>query len=117
MRIALATDGDNVSKHFGHCEAFTVYTVEDKNIVEVETIQNPGHKKGFLPGFLNDHGVNVIISGGMGQGAIELFKENDIEVITGATGDLDDVVKAYIDGELESTGSVCHEHEHKDSCH
>lgn len=116
MKIALATDNNMVSRHFGHCAGFTLYNVEDGKILGKEFVENPGHKKGFLPVFLNEHGVNVIISGGMGQGAIEIFNENNIEVITGAMGDLDTVVNDYIVGKLKSTGSVCHEHQHHGTC-
>lgn len=116
MRIAIATDAGMVSRHFGHCEGFTVYDVENDKIAKEEFLANPGHKKGFLPVYLNEHNVNVIISGGMGQGAIDIFNANDIEVITGAMGELKANAEAYVAGKLQSTGSVCHQHEHKDEC-
>ena len=81
-----------------------------------ESIANPGHKPGFLPNFLNDMGVKVVISGGMGGGAIEIFNEKNIEVITGATGEAKAAVEAYVAGNLKSTGSVCNEHEHHGEC-
>lgn len=49
-------------------------------------IPNPGHRPGFLPIFLHEKGLNVIISGGMGGGAVDIFNEKGIEVITGASG-------------------------------
>ena len=70
----------------------------------------------ILPNFLNDMGVNVIISGGMGGGAIEIFNEKGIEVITGATGNAKAAAEKYLQGSLKSTGSVCHEHQHHDEC-
>ena len=85
MKIAVASEGKMVTGHFGHCESFNIFEVENNRIVKNESIPNPGHKPGFLPNFLNDMGVKVIISGGMGGGAIEIFNEKDIEVITGAT--------------------------------
>ena len=87
MKIAVASDKGQVTEHFGHCEEFVVFDVEDNQIVKTEAIANPGHKPGFLPNFLNDLGVNVIISGGMGSGAVEIFNENNIEVLVGASGD------------------------------
>lgn len=116
MKIAVASEGRMVTEHFGHCEGFIVYTVQDGKVINNEVFQNPGHRPGFLPNYLNDLGVNVIISGGMGGGAIEIFNEKSIEVVTGATGDADEVVKNYLEGKLKSTGSVCHQHEHSDSC-
>ena len=61
-------------------------------------------------------GANVIISGGMGGGAVDIFNEKNIEVITGAQGKAEDLVDRYLLGELKSTGSVCHEHQHHDEC-
>lgn len=57
-------------------------------------------------------GVNVIISGGMGGGAIDIFNEKGIEVIIGASGNAKVAAEAYLKGLLKSTGSVCHEHQH-----
>jgi len=66
MKIAVASDNGLVAGHFGHCENFNVFHVEGEQVVSHEVIANPGHKPGFLPNFLNDLGVNVIIAGGMG---------------------------------------------------
>lgn len=116
MKIAVASDNEIVASHFGHCEGFSIFEASDKQIVKSEYIPNPGHRPGFLPNFLNDLGVNIIISGGMGRSAIELFKANDIEVITGAEGNVRAVAEQYLQGNLKSTGSVCQEHMHHGNC-
>lgn len=116
MKIAVASEKEMVTEHFGHCENFNIFSVENNVITESNSIPNPGHKPGFLPNFLNDMGVEVIISGGMGGGAIDIFNEKGIEVITGATGNAKSLVEEYIKGNLKSTGSVCHQHEHHDEC-
>ena len=116
MRIAVASEGKNVTEHFGHCEGFLIYDAENGEILKEEMVLNPGHKPGFLPNFLADRGVKVIISGGMGGGAIDIFNERDVEVIVGASGVARSAVESYLRGELESTGYVCHEHSHHDEC-
>ena len=116
MKIAVASEGNLVTGHFGHCANFNLYEAEDGKIIKENSVPNPGHKPGFLPNYLNDLGVNVIISGGMGGGAVAIFDEKNIEVITGAHGDSKEAALAYLRGELKSTGSVCHEHAHHDSC-
>jgi predicted Fe-Mo cluster-binding NifX family protein len=112
MKIAVAAEGKNITGHFGHCVNFMLYDVENNKIVKEESVENPGHKPGFLPNFLADRGVKVIISGGMGQGAVDIFKERGVEMITGASGDARTAAERYLKGELKSTGSVCHEHHH-----
>ena len=116
MKISVAAMGSEVAGHFGHCENFLFYDVDNGQILAEDCIPNPGHKPGFLPNFLADNGAQVIISGGMGGGAVDIFNERDVEVIVGAQGDARTAVEAYLRGELVSTGSVCHEHEFEDKC-
>lgn len=116
MKISVAAMGEMVAGHFGHCENFIFFDTEDGKIVSVKSVPNPGHRPGFLPNFLADNGAQVIIAGGMGGGAVEIFNERGVEVIVGAQGDAREAVEAYLKGELVSTGSICHEHEHADEC-
>lgn len=113
MIIAVASDKGKVTEHFGHCETFIIYNIEDNKIKSKEEVPNPGHKPGFLPVFLHEKSVSTIISGGMGGGAVDIFNEKNIEVIIGAKGESDDVIQSYLLGELEYTGSVCHDHDHE----
>jgi len=112
MKIAVACDGKTVTQHFGHCDGFTILETQDQQIINKKFVPNPGHRPGFLPVFLHEQGINVIISGGMGGGAVDIFNEKGIEVILGASGDVEIVVDQYLKGTLLSTGSVCQHHEH-----
>lgn len=116
MKIAVSCNGKQIWAHFGHCENFMIYETENGKIISEQSVPNPGHKPGFLPNFLANMGVKVMISGGMGGGAVDIFNERDVEVVLGAQGDAKLAVEAYLRGELKSTGSVCHEHEHADEC-
>ena len=111
MLVSIAREGNVVSQHFGHCEGFEVFNIDGSQIKDRKFYPNPGHKPGFLPNYLNDLGVRVIIAGGMGAGAVEIFDDKGIEVITGASGSLEENIKRYIAGELKSSGSVCN-HDH-----
>lgn len=114
MKIAVASEGNIVTEHFGHCEVFIIFTAENNKIIKKEVVQNPGHKPGFLPNFLNDLGVNVIISGGMGGGAVEIFNEHGIIVVTGASGDAETATNSFLSGELKPGGGICDQHNHAD---
>ncbi|MEF9918755.1 MAG: NifB/NifX family molybdenum-iron cluster-binding protein [Eubacterium sp.] len=116
MKIAVASMGSIVSGHFGHCENFNIYDVENGAITAISSVQSPGHKPGFLPNFLGDMGVNVIIAGGMGGGAVDIFNQRNIEVVVGVEGDAKESVERYLSGALKSTGSICQKHEHADEC-
>lgn len=116
MKIAVASENEMVTAHFGYCTNFHLYDTEDSKIIHQTTIPNPGHKPGFLPNYLNDLMVNVIISGGIGNGAVEIFNKKGIEVVIGASGLAVDAVNSYLHGLLKTTGAVCHEHDHHEDC-
>jgi len=116
MKIAVAAMGHLVAGHFGHCENFILFDTADGKITAENSIPNPGHRPGFLPNFLADKGAQVIISGGMGGGAVDIFNERGVEVIIGITGDARSAVEAYLAGNLKSVGSICHHHEHAHEC-
>ena len=116
MKIAVAAMGNSVAQHFGHCENFIFFDVADGKVLSSKSVQNPGHKPGFLPNFLADNGAEIIIAGGMGGGAVDIFNERGVEVIVGAAGDAKAAVEAYLAGNLKSTGAVCDKHEHADEC-
>lgn len=117
MKIAVAAAGTTVSDHFGHCEDFLLFDIADGVITGEERVPNPGHRPGFLPNFLADRGVTVIIAGGMGAGATDVFNQRSVDVIVGVQGDARTAVEAYLRGELKSTGAICHEHQHAGECH
>ncbi len=111
MKIAIAVDQSQAANHFGHCQFFVVYEVDNCEIKDESIIENPPHKKDFLPGFLKEKGINLVITGNIGQRAINLLEGFDIEVITGATGSSKDIIQKFLNDELVSTNSGCTEHE------
>jgi len=116
MKIAVACIKDEVAEHFGHCEHFKIYSTNDNRIVAVENVLNPKHKPGFLPVFLKRHEIDVILSGSMGSGAMDLFTANSITTVTGVQGTAQTAVEQYLHGNLKSTGSACHQHQHHADC-
>ena len=116
MKLAAACTGTQMCPHFGHCENFMLFEAEDGKIVSEQSVPNPGHRPGFLPNFLADQGVTVMIAGGIGGGAIDIFNERGVSVVTGAQGGAREAAEAYLNGTLVSTGTECHEHAHADSC-
>ena len=107
MKIAISTDDGFVSAHFGRCPFFTIAEIEENKLVNKEVIDNPGHRPGFLPQFLNEQGVKYIIAGGMGMRATGLFADAGIETIVGITGKVDDVIDQILKGTLKGGESLC----------
>ncbi|MFO7952740.1 MAG: NifB/NifX family molybdenum-iron cluster-binding protein [Bacillota bacterium] len=107
MIIGVATENGRVAEHFGRCPEYTLFKINGNQIKEQWVITNPGHKPGFLPGYLADIGVNLVMSGGMGQKAMALFAEKNIETCTGVSGLVENVVNSYLSGSLEPGMSKC----------
>lgn len=107
MRIAISTEGDEVSMHFGRCPFFTLVDLENGQIVKKEVVENPGHQPGFIPQFLHQQNVGCIICGGMGMRALDLFKELGIQTILGVSGLIKDVLRQLQQGTLKGGESLC----------
>ena len=107
MRVAISTDGDFVSAHFGRCPQFTLVDIDKNKVTKREIIDNPGHHPGFLPQFLSEKGATCIIAGGMGMRAQELFSQAGIDSILGVEGSIDSVVKQLLAGTLKGGESIC----------
>ena len=114
MKIAATYDNGNIFQHFGKTEFFKVYEVEDNKVVSSEVISSNGTGHGALAGLLADQGISVLICGGIGGGAQAALAEAGVELCSGAQGDTDAAVDAYLKGELVSTGVNCDHHHHED---
>jgi predicted Fe-Mo cluster-binding NifX family protein len=110
MKIAVASEGRNVSQHFGHCANFNVFDTENGMITGSMTIKNGDHEHGCVPDFLTASGVRLVITGGIGGGAVSKLNGIGIDVIMGASGDAAQAVEAYLSGSLTSTGALCADH-------
>ena len=115
MKIAVPVTSDNqIDSHFGHCESYGVFTISDKNeIVEIKSVGSPEGCgcKSDIASVLASDGVSVMLAGGIGGGAINVLNSSGIEVIQGCSGNATEVVKLYLSGLVEDSGSNCHQHE------
>lgn len=113
MKIAVTYEDGNVFQHFGRTENFKVYEVEGGRVISSEVMNSNGVGHEALAWLLKDSDIDVLICGGMGQGAQEALAEAGIEVCAGASGNTDEAVAAYIAGELVNTGVNCDHHDHE----
>ncbi|MCK5806140.1 MAG: NifB/NifX family molybdenum-iron cluster-binding protein [Lentisphaeria bacterium] len=110
MKIAIPMTYGQLSAHFGHCEQFALVEVDasSQEVKAMEHVVPPPHEPGVLPRWLHEQGVKVIIAGGMGQRAQQLFAANGIEVVVGAgCRPVEDTVADYLNGRLEAGENFC----------
>ena len=110
LKIAIPTANGQLCMHFGHCEQFAVITVDpqSKTITGKEMLTPPPHEPGLLPKWIAEQGARLVIAGGMGQRAQQLFTQNQIQVVTGAPADSpENLVTAYLNNTLQTGANAC----------
>ena len=117
-KIALACEDNQgldgqISQHFGRCPYYLLVEVEGDEIKKKDIVNNPyyeNHVPGVVPQFISEQGANVMIAGGMGPRAIDLFSNLGIGVVTGAVGNTGNVLQAYLKGEISGVEPCKHDH-------
>ncbi len=120
MKIALPSRQNMIDDHFGHCEAFTIFTIdENKEIVSKEMLPSPAGCgcKSNIAQTLSEMDVSLMLAGNMGEGAVRVLDFSGIEVIRGCSGDVNDVVAKWLSGTLTDSGVGCDAHGEGHSCH
>ena len=112
MKIAVPTRNGVVDNHFGHCDHYTIFTVNDGEIKMKEILPSPqgcGCKSGIVF-VLRQKGVQVMLAGNIGEGAKNVLESNEITVIRGCSGNIDELLKAYLEGKIVDNGELCNHH-------
>lgn len=117
MIIAVTYDMGQIFQHFGHTEYFALYNAENGEVKSSEIVSATGSGHGALAGFLAEKGVDVLICGGIGGGAVNALAQQGIELVAGAQGSAAAAVRAYLEGKLVSTGANCDHHDHEHGEH
>ncbi len=120
MRIAISADNNNgldsiVSPHFGRCPHFVLVDMDDHTLQAVQAVDNPyyhSHQPGQVPAFISSHGVNVMLTGGMGHRAIAFFEQFGIRPVTGAAGTVRQSLERFLSGALQGVAPCSESIEH-----
>jgi predicted Fe-Mo cluster-binding NifX family protein len=110
MKIAIPLAEGKLTMHFGHCASFALVDVDaqTKKIIKREDIAAPPHEPGLLPPWLAERGVTMIIAGGMGQRAQQLFAQQGIKVVVGAPADTPEkLITDFLADHLQTGANVC----------
>lgn len=113
MKIAVPTRNNKVDDHFGHCESYSIFSIEANTIQSVEMFPAPEGCgcKSDIAEVLQKKGVTVLLAGNMGAGALNVLQNEGITVLRGNSGDVRMVVEDYLQGKLSDSGVGCASHE------
>jgi predicted Fe-Mo cluster-binding NifX family protein len=123
ITIAIPTSEGRIHGHFGGCREFTLVQADSaqRKIISIRPVTPPPHAPGVLPRWLHRQGANVIIAGGIGRRALELFAQQDIAVCAALPdASVEQLATAYLNGELTRSPEGCthpgHHHDHDQGC-
>ncbi len=110
MRIAVPVANGRLAEHFGHCEQFAIIDadINSKEIKSQQLVTPPPHEPGLLPQWLSQLSVELVITGGMGTRAQQLFKQSNIDVVVGAPVDSpENLISSYLNKTLQTGDNIC----------
>ena len=120
MKLAVPTRGNVVDDHFGHCEAYTIFTIDASNKIEkAELLPSPQGCgcKSNIASVLKEMGITVMLAGNMGGGALNVLNRHGIDVYRGCSGDVRKLTESFLEGKIGDSGVGCSHHGHEGEGH
>ncbi len=114
MKIAIPTKNNQVDDHFGHCDNFSIATIENKTLSSIESVPSPkgcGCKSNIID-TLKSKGVTIMLAGNIGQGAVNKINQANIKVVRGCCGNINDVITDYLNGNISDSAINCNHAHH-----
>ncbi len=112
MNVAIVTEGDRVSQHFGRSDGFLLVGIENGRVVSRESMLAGCHDCGALPLLFRERGVELVIAGGLGAGALQRLRHAGIRVVAGINESVEDALAALLAGNLQGGDPSCSGHGH-----
>ncbi len=95
--------------HFGHCDLYTLVKIAAGKVEGITTLPNVPHQQGGCMAPVNhlaQHGVQVLIAGGMGMRPLMGFTQVGIKVLYGnGAQTVGEAVEALLQGQLPQFGT------------
>ncbi|MBC8343581.1 MAG: NifB/NifX family molybdenum-iron cluster-binding protein [Bacteroidetes bacterium] len=115
MKIAIPTNGTVVEDHFGHCDMYTIFNINKNLLIEdteiIPAAQGCGCKSNIAE-VLQQKGVEIMLAGNMGEGAVNVLQRHGIEVVRACKGEVIQIIEAFLKGQLSDSGISCLQHQH-----
>ncbi|PLX16062.1 MAG: hypothetical protein C0599_15740 [Salinivirgaceae bacterium] len=106
--LAIPSENGVLSNHFGHASEFAFVECEGTEVKSVKMQVPPPHEPGILPKWVAEQGGNVVIAGGMGHKAIDIFQRHGVDVVTGAESlPVEELARQFVEGTLTGSGNKC----------
>lgn len=115
MKVAVTFENGKVFPYFGKTSQFLVADVENNNVANEQILSTNGSGHGALAALLKGWGIDTVICGGIGQGAINALEAQGISIIRGVEMDARMALLAFANQALvDDPSRKCTHHEHEE---
>lgn len=121
MKLCIPSMGQNgitdtVGQHFGKVPYYTLYNTESKEVSVISNTSEHNGGTGLPPEIMAKESVDIMLCGGLGRKAVQMFDQYGIDVFIGATGTIQDAINAWEGNSLSKAthNNSCagHGHDH-----
>lgn len=112
MKIAVTYKDGDVFQHFGKTEEFIICRAENGKVSSHTIVNTRGKGHGALAGFLKDMEADVLICGGIGEGARAALAGAGIKLVPGVSGKALEAAEGYAEGTLKFDENAGFNHHH-----
>lgn len=122
VKLAIATKSHQVSSDFENSETFMIYEIIQGEITSIIELDTSNHLNQKLVPYLNEKGVDVILTGNMSDNTSEQAEQRKLLVFKDIKGEIEQVVTDYINGKISwdkptHCGGCCCSQGIKPKCH
>ncbi len=115
MKVAVTYENGNVFQHFGKTAQFLVADIEGEDVRNEQLFSTNGSGHGALAVLLKQWGVDTLICGGIGQGAVNALSAQGITIVRGVNMDARMALQAFARQALQDHPDVlCTHHDHEE---
>ncbi len=111
MKIAIPIENEDIFQHFGHATKFRIYDVMDDGSKTMTEVDAAGEGHDATAQWLKTMDVQMVLCGGVGEGAVSALRENGILLYSGASGNAEQCLDAFLRyAEQYESGATCQGH-------
>lgn len=116
--VAMPSENGMLNPHFGHTKYFTLFTVKQKEVIAKEELPViEGSHAEVIAWLKNEKKVEVIIAGGMGDGAANACRSFGMKLFRGTgEGKCTSIIELYIAKSLTDRDGTCSGHGDGEGC-
>lgn len=116
MKAAIPVEQNDIFQHFGHAGTFRIYDVSDDGSYTFTEAAPDGSGHEAVADWLTAQGVQLVICGGIGDGAVNALRDAGVLLHSGASGDADKALEEFLTYGATGYDATCSAHDEEGGC-